>query len=210
MEDDDEDVPPGILPAGTGPDSEPSEVSSSMPSTQLSVPVESIDEFIKSTPIGHDIIIYTQLLATKNKLNNMVKASLAFTVSQPLMNIIMHDHVHVPNNIDLNVFAKKVINSAIKEELTQAHSKIKKAIRASFRDSDSSLETIYSLALNVITNTQLAAIPALCAWLALLCALFIKDISNGDPKYWNKVDEQLLEIRTKAGQDKDKIKCAFK
>ncbi|EDR02850.1 uncharacterized protein LACBIDRAFT_332038 [Laccaria bicolor S238N-H82] len=189
------------------------------------------DQFIKVYSFSCCMMIFLQLCSVKNKLDEIVKTAPPFTVSGPLFEnmkslvvavllsaklgaykgslprdhvftLIKKDGVHLPAGFEKNAYTLKVINSAIQDELTQAHSRIKKMIKESVVAS----ETIFELTTAVITNTHSSVTVPLCARLALLCKLYTE---VSDATYWDKVDARLKLIRTMAGDDTMKITRTF-
>ncbi|KAG5649824.1 hypothetical protein H0H81_001869 [Sphagnurus paluster] len=186
---------------------------------------------MKATPIRRQIELFVSMCALDNKLDRIIAAMPAFTVSDALMeNIksyamavllsakvsaykgsIPHDHVmaiiqqqrlNIPDNLNSDHYAQKEIKTAIQLELTQAHSKIKKELKISITKDYS----IFALAMRVVTNTQCSVNVPLCARLALLCKVYE---GNKTSKYWDAVNTWLKLVRDTANNDAAMITMAF-
>ncbi|KAF9043187.1 hypothetical protein BJ165DRAFT_1348818, partial [Panaeolus papilionaceus] len=176
-----------------------------------------------SSPFDREVQLFTQLLATANKLSDVTAAAPPFTVSPALLiniksyvcavllsprlsayrgttacnhvfAIIARERAHVPTNFDTDVDTKKTILSAIQNELTQARSRIKKDAEA---DDLTRSQHILDLAAKVISNTEVT----------ITRSRYRK--YSAEKVYWNKVDAKLASMRNQAKGDNFRLQRAI-
>ncbi|TFK18463.1 hypothetical protein FA15DRAFT_709847 [Coprinopsis marcescibilis] len=168
----------------------------------------------------HSLHLFARLLVIEQKLANFSTASGSFVVDKALMDniksyliavllspklgsykgglpqdwvlaVIKTLKVNVPANMDSDRHIFKIIKEAVSNELTQARSKIKKAIALS----RSSKQSIYQLANTLIENTQCSVIIPLCARLAVLRKVYAEPAKADKEKVQQAFARMLCQDR---------------
>ncbi|KAF6744823.1 hypothetical protein DFP72DRAFT_786009, partial [Ephemerocybe angulata] len=192
-----------------------------------------LEAFVVEDPDVRCVLMYAKLLAVEQKVSNITSTQGSYTVSKALMDniksvsyavllspklatyrgsavwkrvvaVLKQLEVTLPSNFSTDRNVLNSISEAIINELTQARSKIKKAIGLTLK----SKESIYELASGLIQNTQCIVTVALCARLALLRRVLSEPQHSGQ-KYWKFVNERLEKFRLKADGAEDKLQILF-
>ncbi|KIM48976.1 hypothetical protein M413DRAFT_6222 [Hebeloma cylindrosporum] len=193
---------------------------------------DAVETFLKASPVAREAHLFVFMCELGNKLDSILSTAPAFTVSSALLEnikaftvavllssklevykgVVPRDHVlaiirkeglNIPPNLDRDPHIVKVVGIAIAEELTQARSRVKKAVGASIKNST----TIYDLADALTDGTRCIVSVPLCARLSLLRKVYLEDETKG---FWDSVDARLKLIRSTANGDARKITRAFR
>ncbi|KAJ6614902.1 hypothetical protein B0H10DRAFT_1950308 [Mycena sp. CBHHK59/15] len=133
-----------------------------------------------------------------------------------LLEILKKHRFDLPAGIEHNLADFSKVIAAAQEVLTQKRSKFKKLIKYSLKPHDSkSVENppaadhlnIFQLAQAFIDGTQCSVNVPLCARVALMRKVYLKESGQ---KFWDKVDTNLANIRKHANGDSKKIAKAFR
>ncbi|EDR03236.1 uncharacterized protein LACBIDRAFT_331664 [Laccaria bicolor S238N-H82] len=178
---------------------------------------------LNATPINHQIKLFIYQCVVENKLDAIVASLPAFSISDALMEniegyviavllsaklsaykgtipwdhvitIIMLHHINIPENLDKDQHAANTIKSAVQNSLTQARSKIKKAIKKSKTLGES--VNIFDLATGIVGNTQCSVTRK----------VHTEDTGN---KFWDVVNGRLKLLRSSSGGDTKKMTKAL-
>ncbi|KAF8153403.1 hypothetical protein B0H34DRAFT_105306 [Crassisporium funariophilum] len=141
---------------------------------------------------SHAVLLSTKLSAYKGVIPR-----------DHVLNILIKNNLHIPDNLAKDQHASNLLKNAVKEALTQKRAQIKKDVKSSIK----AKQTIYQLATASVSGTRCTVTAQLCSRLALLRKLHLED-SGG--KFWDNVDDRLVMVREKAKNDVKKIDKALK
>ncbi|KAJ6615368.1 hypothetical protein B0H10DRAFT_2220400 [Mycena sp. CBHHK59/15] len=129
-----------------------------------------------------------------------------------LLDLLKINRFDLPSNIERNPADYAKLIAVVREALTQMRPKIKKGLAASFKvnkepaPSAREHQNIFELTTHLVHGTKCAVTPELCARVALMRQVYIKDSGT---KFWDSLDADLRKICNRAGGNPRKLNKAF-
>lgn len=146
--------------------------------------------------LGNRVLLSTKLITYKGE-----------ALKAQLLTVILRQGYDLPPNIESNHANYRVLERAAGMALTNKRSSMKKLIRKSLtgsEDADEAIKpdssehmSIYDLTKAFVKGTKCKTTPALCARVALMREVFMKDQGEA---FWDNVDNRIAKIREKATQ----------
>ncbi|KAK7027217.1 hypothetical protein R3P38DRAFT_2777280 [Favolaschia claudopus] len=148
-------------------------------------------------------------------LSTKISAYKGSVPTNTLLNILKRLRFDLPPNIENNPADYLKLVAAVQEAFTQLRAKVKKMLFASLKvnKSDKTIapgpdhQNIFKLTLALVDGTQCTVTVELCARVALMRSVYLRD---SGPKFWDKLDSTLAEIRNNAEGDAKKLTRAFR
>ncbi|KAF8183516.1 hypothetical protein K438DRAFT_1974989 [Mycena galopus ATCC 62051] len=167
-----------------------------------------IDDFGAGKPpftVSEDTETNIYFYAAAILLSTKLSAYKGSAAKKILLDILKVNRFDLPPNIERNPADYTKLIAVLR-------SKIKKALAASFKvkkepaPSAREHQNIFDLTTPLVQGTKCAVTPELCARVALMRQVYIKD---SGPKFWDSLDADLREIRNRAGGNARKLNKAF-
>ncbi|KAJ7097467.1 hypothetical protein C8R44DRAFT_889375 [Mycena epipterygia] len=179
-------------------------------SNQLNTIVTAAPVFATSAALEKNLHDY----ATAILLSSKITAYKGAVPTNTLLNILRKHRFDLPIGIENNPadFAKVI--AAVQEAFTQLRAKLKKALCASLKvnkhdrnfAAGPKQQNIFKLTQILVEGTQCTVTVELCARVALMRKTYL--VVSG-PKFWDKLDSNLAEIRNNADGKAKRIVKAF-
>ncbi|KAF8151416.1 hypothetical protein B0H34DRAFT_664923, partial [Crassisporium funariophilum] len=159
-----------------------------------------------ASAVGRDVVLFLNQCVLINKLNQILLATPKFSISNALqeninsynhavllstklsaykgvtpgdhvLNILVKNNLHIPDNLAKDQHASNLLKNAVKEALTQKGALIKKNVKTSIK----SKQSIYQLAAASVSGTRCTVTRKL-------------HLEDNGGKFWDNVDDRLVMV----------------
>ncbi|KAJ7460044.1 hypothetical protein B0H11DRAFT_2242266 [Mycena galericulata] len=180
-------------------------------SNQLSAIVTAQPPFEVSANLEKNLHNYAAAILLSSKISAYKGA----VPTNTLLNILKKHRFDLPPGIENNPADYAKVVAAVQEAFTQLRAKFKKALGASLKTNKSDKkiapgpehQNIFKLTMIFVDGTQCTVTIELCARVALMRSVYLQE---SGPKFWDKLDSTLAEIRAQAQGKAKKITKAFR